>query len=157
MSDHEDLEWEPPTVDTSTTYPRQCEYLEKGDFVMLEGRPCKIMEITIAKAGKHGSAKVDLVGTDLFTGKTIEVVSASNMNMDCPKVNRKEYQLIDVANGFLSLMDDSGDTRDDIKLPDGDLGKEISTCIADEDYDYLVCVLKACGEEMAVSLKKMAK
>ncbi|XP_019619816.1 PREDICTED: eukaryotic translation initiation factor 5A-1-like [Branchiostoma belcheri] len=157
MSDHEDLEWEPPTVDTSTTYPRQCGDLEKGGFVMLEGRPCKIVKITIAKAGKHGSAKVDLVGTDLFTGKTIEVVSASNMNMDCPKVTRTEYQLIDVTNGFLNLMDDNGDTRDDIKLPDGDLGKEISTCIGDEDYDYLVCVLKACGEEMAISLKKMAK
>ncbi|XP_078693700.1 uncharacterized protein LOC144923207 [Branchiostoma floridae x Branchiostoma belcheri] len=157
MSDHEDLEWEPPTVDTSTTYPSQCAYLEKGGYVMLEGRPCKIVEITIAKAGKHGSAKVDLVGTDLFTGKTIEVVSASTMNMDCPIVYRTEYQLINVANGFLTLMDDNGDTRDDIKLPDGDLGKEISTCIADEDNDYLVCVLKACGEEIAISFKKMAK
>ncbi|KAI8495152.1 Eukaryotic translation initiation factor 5A-1 [Branchiostoma belcheri] len=153
MSDHEDLEWEPPTVDTSTTYPRQCGYLEKGGFVMLEGRPCKIVKITIAKAGKHGSAKVDLVGTDIFTGKTYKGVFGSNDNMDVPNVTRREYSLINIEKGFLSLMDDNGDMHDDIKLPDGDLGKEISTLVEDGE-NLLVCVLNVCGEEMAISVKK---
>ena len=33
--------------------------------------------------------------------------------------------------GFLSLMDDTGNTRDDLKLPDGEIGAEIKAAIAD--------------------------
>ena len=47
--------------------------------------------------------------------------------MDVPNVVRKDYQLLDVDDGgFLSLMDnDTGDTREDIALPEGELGDEI--------------------------------
>lgn len=34
-------------------------------------------------------------------------------------------KIIDVSDGFLALMDDNGETREDLKVPDGDLGKEI--------------------------------
>ena len=41
-------------------------------------------------------------------------------------------QLLDVSDdGFLSLMDDTGNTRDDLKLPDGEIGAEIKAAIAD--------------------------
>ncbi len=39
--------------------------------------------------------------------------------------------------GFLSLMDDNGETREDLKLPEGDLGEEIKKAI-DEERDILV-------------------
>ena len=37
-------------------------------------------------------------------------------------------QLLNIDDdGFLSLMDDLGETKEDIRLPDSDLGKEIRT------------------------------
>ncbi len=42
--------------------------------------------------------------------------------------------------GFLSLMDDTGATRDDLKTPDGELGAEIKAAIA-EGRDILVSFL----------------
>ena len=59
--------------------------------------------------------------------------------MEVPNVKRKDYQLIGMDDDFLSLMDDSGDTRDDLKCPpeDTDVGKEIIDAIANE-ADILV-------------------
>ena len=38
---------------------------------------------------------------------------------------------------FLSMMDDGGNTRDDLKVPEGDLGAEIKASI-EEGKDILV-------------------
>ena len=51
-------------------------------------------------------------------------------------------------------MADDGDTRDDIKVPEGDVGKEI-TAKFEAGGDFMVTVLKACGEEMAIATKAM--
>jgi len=39
---------------------------------MLKGFPCKVIDYSTAKPGKHGSAKASIVGTDIFTGKKYE-------------------------------------------------------------------------------------
>lgn len=53
------------------------------------------------------------------------------------------FQLLDVSDdGFLSLMDDAGNTRDDLKVPEGDLGEEIKGAVADS-RDILVSLYTA--------------
>ena len=37
--------------------------------------------------------------------------------MEVPFVKKNEYTLLDIADGFLSLMTDSGETKDDVALP----------------------------------------
>jgi len=51
-----------------------------------------------------------------------------------------------------SLVDDGGDTRDDLKCPDGEIGDEIRAAIAD-DKDILCTVLSATGEECVIATK----
>ncbi|XP_074548784.1 eukaryotic translation initiation factor 5A-1-like [Halichoeres trimaculatus] len=138
----------------SNTYPQQCSALRKNGYVMLKNRPCKIVEMSTSKTGKHGHAKVHLVGIDLFTQKKLEDICPSTHNMDVPHVTRKDYQVIDVSDGFLTLMEDNGDTREDLRVPDNDLGKEISKKV-DHGDQFMVSVLKAIEEEDVVAIKAM--
>jgi len=137
----------------SATFPMQCSALRKNGFVMIKGRPCKIVEMSTSKTGKHGHAKVHLVALDIFNQKKYEDICPSTHNMDVPNVSRKDFQLLDVSDdGYLSLMDDGGNTRDDLKVPDGEIGEEIKSSM-EEGKDILCTVLSACGEEAVIATK----
>jgi translation initiation factor 5A len=124
MADLEE-QFETAASGASLTYPIQCSALRKGGFVVIKGRPCKIVDMSTSKTGKHGHAKVHLVAIDIFTNKKLEDLSPSTHNMDVPNVRKTEYPLLDIDGGFLSLMNEDGSTKDDVKLPDGELGKRV--------------------------------
>ena len=48
--------------------------------------------------------------------------------MDVPNVKRDEYQLVNIDEDFLNLMTSDGTPKDDVKVPEGDIGKEIPMC-----------------------------
>merc|ERR1712029_693441 len=145
-----ELTFESADAGASLTFPMQCSALRKNGFVCIKNRPCKIVDMSTSKTGKHGHAKVHLVAIDIFTGKKLEDLSPSTHNMDVPNVSRREFQLLDITDDdFLSLMDDSGNTKDDVKLPDGDLGDRIKKMV-DDGKDVNVIVMAAMGEELAM-------
>ncbi|CAN0544183.1 unnamed protein product [Ectocarpus sp. 8 AP-2014] len=148
----DDLDFNQGDSGASATFPLQCSALRKGGFVMIKNRPCKIVEMSTSKTGKHGHAKVHMVALDIFTGKKLEELSPSTHNMEVPNVKRKDYQLIGMEDDFLSIMDDTGETREDLKCPDDDVGSEIRNAIENET-DILVTVLGACGEECVIATK----
>ncbi|KAI9498384.1 eukaryotic translation initiation factor 5A [Zychaea mexicana] len=152
MSDDHDNSFATADAGASLTFPMQCSALRKNGHVVIKGRPCKIVDMSTSKTGKHGHAKVHLVAIDIFTNKKLEDLSPSTHNMDVPNVQRKEYQLINIDDGFLSLLE-GGDTKDDVKLPDTDLGQQLQNDF-EEGKDLLVTVVSAMGEEHALAYKE---
>jgi len=158
MSDDEQHEqtFEQAGSGASLTYPMQCSALRKNGHVVIKGRPCKIVDMSTSKTGKHGHAKVHLIAIDIFTGKKLEDICPSTHNMDVPNVNRTEYTLVNIDDDFLNLMNTEGASKDDVKVPEGDLGKQIR-----EDFeagkDLLVTIISAMGEEQAITVKEAPK
>ncbi|KAJ3358434.1 Eukaryotic translation initiation factor 5A [Kappamyces sp. JEL0680] len=126
----------------------QCSALRKNGYVVIKGRPCKIVDMSTSKTGKHGHAKVHLVATDIFTNKKLEDLSPSTHNMDVPNVRKNEYPLLDIEDGFFSLMQEDGSTKDDVKVPDNEIGKAIEAAFG-EGKELLVSVTSA----MAVTIQ----
>ncbi|KAM9955477.1 hypothetical protein ACTFIW_000079 [Dictyostelium discoideum] len=155
MSDNEALdveEYSQAGSGASLTYPIQCSALRKNGFVVIKGFPCKIVDMSTSKTGKHGHAKVNITAIDIFTGKKYEEICPSTHNIDVPNVSRKEYTVMDVQDGYLSLLDASGEVKEDLPLPEDDIGKEISQMLK-ENKEPLVSVISALGKEGVVSVK----
>jgi translation initiation factor 5A len=73
-------------------------------------------------------------------------------------VGRVEYSLLNISeDGFLSLMTEGGDTRDDLKLPDYPEGfaQEIHKAF-DEEKQLVLTVLSACGIDQVIAYKEEA-
>lgn len=58
-------------------------------------------------------------------------------------------QLIGITDGYLSLLQDSGEVREDLKMPEGDLGKEIESKY-DAGEEILVNVFDCCTTHIFV-------
>ena len=156
MADEIHDDFESADSGASLVYPVQCSALRKNGFVVLKGRPCKIVDMSTSKTGKHGHAKVHLVGIDIFTSKKYEDISPSTHNMDVPRVARNEYSLIDIDDGFMSLMTNNGDTKDDVKVPEGELGDKLKADFED-GKDLVVTVISSMNEEACISFKEAPK
>lgn len=145
------------TVETgaSLSEPKQCSALRTNGFVCIKNRPCQITSMSVSKTGKHGAAKVHLVGVDIFTGKKFEEQNSSTATMMVPSITRKEYQLLDIRDDFLSLMADDLTVRENIKVPDGDVGNELRDKWENKNDDDMiyVSVVSAMGEEHALRFR----
>ncbi|POY72835.1 putative 3-deoxy-7-phosphoheptulonate synthase [Rhodotorula taiwanensis] len=151
LNEHQQT-FEGVSAGASLTYPMQCSALRKNGHVVIKGRPCKIIDMSTSKTGKHGHAKVHLVATDIFTGKKLEDLSPSTHNMDVPNVVRQEYTVMNIDDGFLNLLTADGGEKNDVKVPDSDVGKEIETAFED-GKDITVTVVSAMGEEHCLAWK----
>ncbi len=134
----------------SDTFPIAISDVKKGGHICMgpENRPCKVMEIATSKTGKHGHAKANITGVDIFNGKKFQDVSPVSHSKDCPNITRTEYTAMSVdGEGFVSLIDKQGKLRQDLKLPnDNDDDAVISKRIVDgleNGKTVLVTVLAA--------------
>jgi translation initiation factor 5A len=151
MSDDET--YERADAGASNTFPAQAGSLAKGDFVVINGKPCRIVDISTSKTGKHGHAKANITGIDVFTGKKYEDVCPTSHNMSCPNVSRTEYSLLDISGDSLSLMADDGSTREDLNLPeDEELAKGLKEAF-EAGRSLAIIVLKAMDQEAVIQFK----
>ena len=86
----------------------------------------------------------------------------SSHNCDVPVISRTEYTLLDINDeGFLSLMLENGDLREDLKLPTGTEDADKLAVLIKEgmanNQELVLSVLRAMGDEQVNSMKVMAE
>merc|ERR1719409_1749719 len=162
MSDDEGERFESADAGSSHVYPCQAGEIRKGSHIMIKGHPCKVCEVSTSKTGKHGHAKAHIVALDIFTGKKCEDLCPTSHNVEVPFVKREEYQLLnaDGDSGEVSLLLESGETKDDLNLPTfvkigepTDEDKKVTEEILkaqEEGKDIFVIVLDAIGVEKII-------
>ena len=125
----------------------------------IKDHPCKVSAVSVSKTGKHGHAKCNFTAIDIFTGKKYEDIIPSTHTAHIPNVVRKEFSLVDIsADGFVSLMDEEGNCREDVKLPDypDNFAREIKGMF-ESGKSCSVVVVSAMGHDQIISIKEDAE
>ncbi|KAJ6803053.1 eukaryotic translation initiation factor 5A-2 [Iris pallida] len=135
-------------AEAGKTYSQWAGTICKNGYIVIKDRPCKVLDVIPVKTGKPGRDKYGFVGLDIFTRKKLQVVVPSSLCCDVPHVKCSDYQLINISeDGFVSLLTESGGTKDDLRLP---TDEGLLTLIKDrlaEGKDLVVSVICAMGEE----------
>lgn len=92
----------------------------------------------------------------LEINRKYEDLCPSTHNMNVPNVTRMDYALLDIDEGFLSLMLPDGSTKEDVKVPEGELGEKLEAEF-EEGKELMVSVVSAMGEEHCLSFKEAPK
>lgn len=125
---------------------------------MIKGKPCKVLSISVSKTGKHGHAKCNFLAVDIFTGKKLEDMVPSSHGTTVPIVNKADWELIDIEDDEVTLMDEGGNQKTDLNLPlipEG-MAKEIVDAWDGGENSIIVTVQSAVGQEQIISWKKDA-
>ena len=85
----------------------------------------------------------------------MEELCPSSHNISVPNVTRKEYQVIDIQEDhYISLLDENGEPKDDLQLPDDiELSENIKNKFNEGIDDVLITTIYAMGNEKVISLK----
>ena len=158
MSDDETFE--AVEANGTDTIPMQAGQLKKGDYVCIKGFPCRIVDLSVSKTGKHGHAKASITALDIFTGKKYEDGAPTSHNMAVPVVKTNQYQLVDIGmpdkdtgKRPLSLLDEEAEERNDLNLPeDEDLAKRIMEGF-ESGNEVTVTVTSAMGHHQVMGIK----
>jgi len=133
--------------------------LKIGSLVIIKEHPCKVVSFSTAKTGKHGAAKAMVTGIDIFSSSKYECTFSTGDNVDQPVCLRKEYTLNFIDDeGFMALMTEQGDIKEDLKLPEEEWLKDVvekaKSILEDGKKECLVTIISAMGQEKMTSVRE---
>jgi translation initiation factor 5A len=79
--------------------------LKPGSFVLIDGEPCKVVNLTKSKPGKHGSTKIRLEAMGIFDNRRRFLLKPSSANVSVPVIEKKTAQVISISGDIAQLMD----------------------------------------------------
>lgn len=117
--------------------------VKNGTYIIINGRPCKCVNFSHSKTGKHGSMKVKVVGIDVLTNKKYESMEAGHILTKQFDIVRTTAQLISLDDETLTCLDEnfnqisyqfskSSPTYDEVK-------KHITSLSETEVYISILC------------------
>jgi translation initiation factor 5A len=83
----------------------QMRELKVGRYVVIDGEPCKIVEIETSAPGKHGAAKMRVVAIGIFDNQKRTLLKSSDAEVEIPILNKVNAQVVSVQENTAQVMD----------------------------------------------------
>ncbi|MBD6955756.1 MAG: translation initiation factor IF-5A [Thermoplasmata archaeon] len=89
--------------------------LREGSYIVIDDEPCRIVEFTTSKPGKHGEAKARIVAIGVFDNQKRSVVYPVKHKVKSPIIDKKVGQVISIMGDMAQIMDTT--TFETFELP----------------------------------------
>lgn len=137
--------------------PIQCHFVRIGDILLLQGRPCQVIRISMSSQ----TGQYRYLGVDLFTRQLHEESSFVSNPQPSVVVQTmlgpvfKQYRVLDIRDdGSIVCMTETGDVKHGLPVVDqGGLFKRIERAFADGCGSVRVLVINDGGRELIVDMK----
>ncbi|MBL7160479.1 MAG: translation initiation factor IF-5A [Candidatus Aenigmarchaeota archaeon] len=97
--------------------------LKPGNFVIIDGEPCKVVGLTKSKPGKHGSSKIRLEAMGIFDNRRRFMLKPSSADVQVPIIEKKTAQVISISGDIVQLMDLTDYSTFEANIPEEFEGK----------------------------------
>ncbi len=109
--------------------------LKPNRFIMIDEEPCKIVNMTTSKPGKHGEAKARVEAIGIFDNQKRSVVHPVTHKVRVPIIDRRKAQVLALMGSEVQLMDMETYETFNVPIPNefaGSMepGKEIQYLVA---------------------------
>ena len=105
-----------------TTTIQEIRSLKVGRYLVVDDAPCRIVEYTVSKPGKHGEAKARIVAVGIFDGTKRSLVHPVKHKVHVPQVDNRKGQVLALMGSEVQFMD--LETRETFTIPLGDIPTE---------------------------------
>ncbi|VVC71696.1 Translation initiation factor 5A [uncultured archaeon] len=104
--------------------------LKIGKYVLIDGIPCKVVEIEVSAPGKHGAAKMRVTAIAIFEGTKKTILKPSDADVQVPIIDRKRGQIVSMTGDNAQVMDLATFETFEMRIPeefkaDAAQGKEV--------------------------------
>ncbi|XHH08112.1 MAG: translation initiation factor IF-5A [Candidatus Bathyarchaeia archaeon] len=79
--------------------------LRVGGYMMIDGEPCRIVDIAKSKPGKHGAAKARIVAIGIFDNQKRQYVKPVDASAEIPIIDKRAGQVFSVNPTGVQIMD----------------------------------------------------
>ena len=79
--------------------------LKVGRYVVIDEEPCKILDITTSKPGKHGAAKARIEAVGLYDGVKRSMVAPVTEKCKIPMIDKRKVQVVNMRGDQAQVMD----------------------------------------------------
>jgi len=76
-----------------------------GGYLIVDGEPCRVVDIAKSKPGKHGSAKARIVAVGVFDGSKRTLVKPVDAQCEVPIIEKRNAQVIALLPSSVQVMD----------------------------------------------------
>ena len=104
-----------------STTQAEVRQLKVGRYVVIDEEPCKILDITTSKPGKHGAAKARIEAVGMFDNVKRSMVAPVTEKCKIPMIDKRKVQVLNIHGTMAQVMD--METYQNYELPMSDSEK----------------------------------
>lgn len=92
--------------------------IKKGNYVVIDGVACTVVDSQTSKTGKHGHAKVRLSAVGIMDGKKRDAVMPGHDNIEVPIIDKRNAQVLSILGDKATVMDSESYETLELDIPE---------------------------------------